>query len=196
MAGAAFGAVGGWFAVADFQPLAGSVDAREVFALGLAAPLRAVGIVTGSHECGLLRKAARVFLYGLLIVSALTAVYWGMHNPDRAVEVVVSVLIITCPCALALAVPTVMTAAQSALAERHVLVIQPEAIEKLAKVNQYVFDKTGTLTEDVQTLNQIHLTDAARAPSAVMVFIARASSRGAGRPRVSLRRRPDLPRAA
>ena len=108
-------------------------------------------------------KAARVFLYGLLIVSALTAVYWGMHNPDRAVEVVVSVLIITCPCALALAVPTVMTAAQSALAERHVLVIQPEAIEKLAKVNQYVFDKTGTLTEDVQTLNQIHLTDTARA---------------------------------
>ena len=111
----------------------------------------------------LAEKAARVFLYGLLIVSALTAVYWGMHNPDRAVEVVVSVLIITCPCALALAVPTVMTAAQSALAERHVLVIQPEAIEKLAKVNQYVFDKTGTLTEDVQTLNQIHLTEAARA---------------------------------
>ena len=111
----------------------------------------------------LAEKAARVFLYGLLIVSALTAVYWYNHNPERVIEVVVSVLIITCPCALALAVPTVMTAAQSALAERHVLVIQPEAIEKLAKVNQYVFDKTGTLTEDVQTLNQIHLTEAARA---------------------------------
>ena len=111
----------------------------------------------------LAEKAARVFLYGLLIVSALTAVYWYQHNPDRVIEVVVSVLIITCPCALALAVPTVMTAAQSALAERHVLVIQPEAIEKLGKVNQYVFDKTGTLTEDVQTLNQIHLTEAAHA---------------------------------
>ena len=111
----------------------------------------------------LAEKAARVFLYGLLIVSALTAVYWGLHDPDRVVEIVVAVLIITCPCALALAVPTVMTAAQSALAERHVLVIQPEAIEKLAKVNQYVFDKTGTLTEDVQTLNQIHLTEAAHA---------------------------------
>lgn len=111
----------------------------------------------------LAEKAARVFLYGLLIVSALTAVYWGLHDPDRVVEIVVAVLIITCPCALALAVPTVMTAAQSALAERHVLVIQPEAIEKLAKVNQYVFDKTGTLTEDVQTLNQIHLTATAQA---------------------------------
>ncbi len=111
----------------------------------------------------LAEKAARVFLYGLLIVSAITAVYWYNHNPDRVVEVVVSVLIITCPCALALAVPTVMTAAQSALAERHVLVIQPEAIEKLAKVNQYVFDKTGTLTEDVQTLHHIHLDTAAQA---------------------------------
>ncbi len=113
----------------------------------------------------LAEKAARVFLYGLLIVSAITAVYWYNHNPDRVVEIVVSVLIITCPCALALAVPTVMTAAQSALAERHVLVIQPEAIEKLAKVNQYVFDKTGTLTEDVQTLHHIHLDTAAQAQS-------------------------------
>ena len=111
----------------------------------------------------LAEKAARIFLYGLLIVSAITAVYWYNHNPDRVVEIVVSVLIITCPCALALAVPTVMTAAQSALAERHVLVIQPEAIEKLAKVNQYVFDKTGTLTEDVQTLHHIHLDTAAQA---------------------------------
>ena len=111
----------------------------------------------------LAEKAARVFLYGLLIISAITAVYWGIHQPDRAVETVVAVLIITCPCALALAVPTVITAAQSALADRHILVIQPEAIEQLAKVNQYVFDKTGTLTEDVQTLHHIELTPAARA---------------------------------
>ncbi|MBS1175083.1 MAG: pacS [Burkholderiaceae bacterium] len=107
----------------------------------------------------LAEKAARVFLWGLLIVSAIAAVYWYQHDPSRVVEIVVAVLVITCPCALALAVPTVMTAAQSALAERHVLVIQPEAIEKLAKVNQYVFDKTGTLTEDVQTLHTVHLSE-------------------------------------
>ena len=107
----------------------------------------------------LAEKAARVFLWGLLLVSAGAAVYWYQHDPSRAVEIVVAVLVITCPCALALAVPTVMTAAQSALAERHVLVIQPEAIEKLAKVSQYVFDKTGTLTEDVQTLHTVHLSE-------------------------------------
>ena len=107
----------------------------------------------------LAEKAARVFLWGLLLVSAGAAVYWYQHDPSRVVEIVVAVLVITCPCALALAVPTVMTAAQSALAERHVLVIQPEAIEKLAKVSQYVFDKTGTLTEDVQTLHTVHLSE-------------------------------------
>ncbi len=106
----------------------------------------------------LAERAARVFLWGLLIVSALAAIYWGITQPDRAVEVVVAILVITCPCALALAVPTVMTAAQSALAEHHVLVIQPEAIEKLAKVNQFVFDKTGTLTEDVQTMHEVSLS--------------------------------------
>ena len=107
----------------------------------------------------LAEKAARVFLWGLLLVSAGAGLYWYQHDPSRVVEIVVAVLVITCPCALALAVPTVMTAAQSALAERHVLVIQPEAIEKLAKVNQYVFDKTGTLTEDVQTLHTVHLSE-------------------------------------
>lgn len=107
----------------------------------------------------LAEKAARVFLWGLLLVSAGAGLYWYQHDSSRVVEIVVAVLVITCPCALALAVPTVMTAAQSALAERHVLVIQPEAIEKLAKVNQYVFDKTGTLTEDVQTLHTVHLSE-------------------------------------
>ena len=107
----------------------------------------------------LAEKAARIFLWGLLLVSAGAGLYWYQHDSSRVVEIVVAVLVITCPCALALAVPTVMTAAQSALAERHVLVIQPEAIEKLAKVNQYVFDKTGTLTEDVQTLHTVHLSE-------------------------------------
>ena len=142
----------------------------------------------------LAEKAARVFLWGLLMVSAIAAVYWSLTQPDRAVEVVVSILIITCPCALALAVPTVMTAAQSALAERHVLVIQPEAIEKLAKVNQYVFDKTGTLTEDVQTLHDVHLTAHANAlnMSAVDVLQIAATLEVASRHPIALALRKAL----
>ena len=106
---------------------------------------------------------ARYFLYGLLMICAVAAVYWYTVDASRVVPVVVAILIITCPCALALAVPTVLTAATSALARRHVLVVQPEALEKLAKVSCYAFDKTGTLTEDVQTLERTMLTDAATA---------------------------------
>ena len=108
-------------------------------------------------------RMARYFLYGLQTVCAIAALYWAMHDSSRIVPVVVSILIITCPCALALAVPTVLTAATSALAKHHVLVIQPQALENLAAVDVYAFDKTGTLTEDVQTLEHIELTDAARA---------------------------------
>ncbi|TDR32003.1 heavy metal translocating P-type ATPase [Hydromonas duriensis] len=118
------------------------------------------------HKPALARLAermARYFLYGLLTVCALSAAYWLMHDSSRIVPVVVAILIITCPCALALAVPTVLTAATSALAKHHVLVIQPQALENLANVDMYAFDKTGTLTEDVQTLEHIELTDAARA---------------------------------
>ena len=102
----------------------------------------------------LAETAARYFLYALVIICALAAAYWFMHDATRVVPVVVAILIITCPCALALAVPTVLTAAGSALARHHVLVVKPEALEKLARVNVYAFDKTGTLTEDVQTLHE------------------------------------------
>ncbi|MGL4766626.1 MAG: heavy metal translocating P-type ATPase [Formosimonas sp.] len=100
----------------------------------------------------LAETAARYFLYILLLVCAGAAGYWWLHDASRIVPIVVAILIITCPCALALAVPTVLTAASSALARRHVLLIRPEALEQLARVNLYAFDKTGTLTEDVQTL--------------------------------------------
>lgn len=102
--------------------------------------------------------AARYFLYALLVVCCAAAIYWYLHEPKQVVPVVVSILIITCPCALALAIPTVLTAASSALAKRHVITVKPEALENLAKVTCYAFDKTGTLTEDVQTLQQIILT--------------------------------------
>lgn len=106
-------------------------------------------------------QVSRYFLYGLVAVCVIAAEYWYLVDASRVLPVVISILIITCPCALALAIPTVMTAAASALARHHVLAIKPEALEKLSKVTTYAFDKTGTLTEDVQTLERIVLTEAA-----------------------------------
>lgn len=100
---------------------------------------------------GMLRLADRLagpFLIGVLLLAAAAAAAWSVIDPSRAVWVAVSVLIVTCPCALSLAAPAALLAATGGLARRGVLVQRLEAIETLAGVDTAVFDKTGTLTQD------------------------------------------------
>jgi Cu2+-exporting ATPase len=97
----------------------------------------------------LLRAADRVagpFLWGVLALAAAAAVAWSFIDPSRAVWVAVSVLIVTCPCALSLAAPSALLAAAGALVRRGVLVQRFEALEALASLDTICFDKTGTLT--------------------------------------------------
>jgi Cu2+-exporting ATPase len=93
-------------------------------------------------------RIAGPFLWAVLLVAGLSALAWSFVEPGRAVWVAVSVLIVTCPCALSLATPAALLAAGGALARRGVLVRQFSALESLARVELFVFDKTGTLTED------------------------------------------------
>ena len=98
----------------------------------------------------LLRAADRVagpFLWGVLVLAAAAAAAWSFIDPSRAVWVAVSVLIVTCPCALSLAAPSALLAAAGALVRRGVLVQRFEALEALASLDTICFDKTGTLTE-------------------------------------------------
>jgi len=76
--------------------------------------------------------------------------------------VIVAVLVVTCPCALALAAPSATIAAAAALARRGVLVRRLDAIETLARVDTVCFDKTGTLTEGDPALASIELQSAAK----------------------------------
>lgn len=102
-------------------------------------------------------KVARVFIIALLSLSALTYLIWQFIDPDRALWVFVSVLVVACPCALSLATPTALTVATDALARMGVLVTRGHAIEALATANRFVFDKTGTLTHGVMTVARIDL---------------------------------------
>ncbi len=92
-------------------------------------------------------RAAGWFVTAVLILAVVVAVYWWHTDATHWLPVTVSVLVVTCPCALSLATPVALTAA-SALLTRHGLVVtRSRATETLARVDHFVFDKTGTLTE-------------------------------------------------
>ncbi len=92
-------------------------------------------------------RAAAWFTGAVLIVAALTALWWWQRDPAAWLPITVAVLVITCPCALSLATPTALTAATGALTRAGLLITRGHALETLARATHFVFDKTGTLTE-------------------------------------------------
>ena len=100
-------------------------------------------------------RIAKPFLAGVLVAAGLACAFWWQTDPERALMVAVSVLIVTCPCALSLATPAAMLSAAGALAKRGVLVRRLDAFESLAAVDTVMFDKTGTLTRDVMVLGSM-----------------------------------------
>ncbi len=83
----------------------------------------------------------------LVIVMALgAAAFWAVVNPAISLKAFAAVLIVACPCALALAAPFALGTGQRVLARRNVFLKNPGVLETLARVDAVVFDKTGTLT--------------------------------------------------
>jgi Cu2+-exporting ATPase len=103
---------------------------------------------------------AQGFLVAILIAAALSGVIWYWIEPDRALSVVVAVLVVTCPCAISLAMPAVTLAATSKLAESGILLRSPAVLETLAKIDLFAFDKTGTLSTGKLAIEAIELADA------------------------------------
>ena len=100
-------------------------------------------------------RIAKPFLIGVLVLAALSAMYWWPTNPGHALMVAVAVLVVTCPCALSLATPAAMLAAAGNLARHGVMVRNLQALESLAEIDTLIFDKTGTLTQDGQRITQV-----------------------------------------
>ncbi|MDQ5946199.1 MAG: P-type Cu2+ transporter [Pseudomonadota bacterium] len=91
-------------------------------------------------------RIASRFVAALLVVAGAVAIVWWSIDPQQALWITVSVLVVTCPCALSLATPVTLTVASGALARAGLLVTRGHAIESLARATHFVFDKTGTLT--------------------------------------------------
>ncbi len=110
-------------------------------------------------------RIASWFVAGILLVTTLTAVVWSQLAPEQALWITLSVLVISCPCALALATPAALTSAASALRAHGVIVRGENALDSLSRATHLLFDKTGTLTEgslaiaDVRPLGDVGTQD-------------------------------------
>ncbi len=91
-------------------------------------------------------RAATWFVPAVLVLAAATFTWWNAHAPERALWVTLSVLVVTCPCALSLATPAALAATGGGLLERGLLAVGAHVPETLARATDVVFDKTGTLT--------------------------------------------------
>ncbi len=125
-------------------------------------------------------RAAAGFVARVLMLAVLTAIGWSLIDPARAFTATLAVLVVSCPCAFALAVPAALTRAIAVLARRGVLVVRPDAIEHLAGITHVVFDKTGTLTDPGLTLDRVEVLRADERENALT--LAAALARGSRHP--------------
>ncbi|MBI1170305.1 cadmium-translocating P-type ATPase [bacterium] len=113
------------------------------------ADLVAVAEAARNTYTSLAERAARIYAPAVHLLSLAAFGFWLWRTGGDfrlAVNIAVAVLIITCPCALGLAVPAVVTAASGKLFRKGVLIKNGTALERLAEVDLVIFDKTGTLT--------------------------------------------------
>ena len=102
----------------------------------------------------------RWFIAAVLTVSGLTLVGWWSTDPVKAFEYALSVLVVTCPCALSLAIPTAWTVTIRTLRQSGILLLNPNHLLAFANAKHWVFDKTGTLTEGrfaIQAVRQLDM---------------------------------------
>ena len=104
-------------------------------------------------------RVASYIVVAILVIAAAVGAYWAINAPDRAFVITLSVLVVTCPCALALATPAAFAAAGTRLAQLRLLVTNGNAIEVLARARRVLFDKTGTVTRGQPDIEQVELLD-------------------------------------
>ena len=124
------------------------VHAGKDTALHRLADLVAVAEMQRSRFTGIADRASRAYAPLVHLLGLLAFLVWWHLTGDawQAIDVAIAVLVITCPCALGLAVPAVSVVATGRLFREGVLLKSQTALERLSEIDLVVFDKTGTLT--------------------------------------------------
>lgn len=91
---------------------------------------------------------SKYFLIIVGVVSTAAAITWSFIDPNRILEIVTAILVVACPCALAISFPFVYGNSLRKLGKSGLYFRNSHEIQKMNKVNHIVFDKTGTLTKD------------------------------------------------
>lgn len=99
-------------------------------------------------------RVAGWFLSFMLGLVAIALLVWWPHSPSTAISVALALLVATCPCALSLAVPTVLASASSRLAREGTVLARADVLLRLRTVDTVCFDKTGTLTTGALVLER------------------------------------------
>jgi Cu2+-exporting ATPase len=101
-------------------------------------------------------RVAQYFVAVILTLAAITAITWYLIGSDQWFTIALTVLVVSCPCALSLATPVAYTVAVASLRKFGIVVSNGEFLEKLADTNRIVFDKTGTLTTGKLTISRVN----------------------------------------
>lgn len=104
-------------------------------------------------------RYAGPFLLSVLIIAAIAFGIWWTIDPDRAPWIAAAILIVTCPCALALAAPSALLATLGGLARRGIIIDRSDTLEALSRADVVLFDKTGTLTTSVPGIRLTSTSD-------------------------------------
>ena len=125
------------------------------------------------------------FVAALAVIALGVYWAWSLYTPERAFEVALAVLVVSCPCALSLALPAALATAAGALTRLGALPLKPDALTELAEVDTVIFDKTGTLTRgrpEIRALGLLPASDAQGWQATDALRVAAALERETGHP--------------
>ncbi|MFD1214995.1 heavy metal translocating P-type ATPase [Microbulbifer celer] len=108
-------------------------------------------------QVALADRIAGRFVAAVLVIACAAFAFWWQRDPSEAFWIALSVLVVTCPCALSLATPAALAAATLRMQQLGLLVAKGHVLEALPRLTRVIFDKTGTLTEGEPRLVHVHL---------------------------------------